>query len=150
MPLSASRDRELRDLLADALREVNATEGSILLANADGSRLRFIVAHSPMAESLIGLEQQTGKGIVGRCVTSQQPVIVNDTEDEADFDPSVDQKTHVRTKSIMVVPLLDAGRLLGAVTAINSTAPGEFTPQDLQRYSEFAAQVTARLDLDIE
>lgn len=145
MSLSASHDPELRDLLAAALRDISASEGSILLASADGSRLRFIVAHSPIAESLVGLEQPIAKGIVGKSVTSQQPMIVNDTEEEAAFDPSVDQKTQIRTKSIMVVPLLEAGRALGAITAINSTAPEEFTSQDLQRYSEFAAVVIARL-----
>ena len=142
---TAANDPALRQLLAEALKAVDAAEGSILLVSADGERLRFVVAQSAVANALLGLEQPLEKGIVGRSVSSQQPTIVNEAEQEGAFDPSVDARTGVRTKSIMVVPLLRSARAIGALTAINSTAPAGFSENDLKSYTQSAEEITRRL-----
>lgn len=61
------------------------------------------------------------------------------------FDPSVDVQTGVKTKSIMVIPLATPDGEFGALTAINSATSDGFVARDLERYSEFAEQIAARL-----
>jgi GAF domain-containing protein len=142
---TVSKDALLRQLLDEAVEAVCAKEGSILLLSEDGKILRFVVLHSPVADKLRGLEQPLGKGITGLSVSLQQPMIVNETEGSTTFDPSADTQTGVKTKSIMVVPLVTPEQEFGALTAINSTASAGFGTQDLERYSEFAEQIAGRL-----
>ena len=142
---TTSNDAVLRQLLDEAVKAVSAAEGSILLLSDDGKCLRFVISHSPVADKLRGLEQPLGKGITGLSVALQQPMIVNETEQSTAFDPTVDAKTGVKTKSIMVVPLVTPERELGALTAINSAAGTGFVADDLERYSDFAEEIASRL-----
>lgn len=141
----ASKDAILRRLLDEAVEAVCAAEGSILILSEDGKSLRFAVCSSGVAEKLRGLEQPLSKGITGLSVSLQQPMTVNETERNITFDPSVDSQTGVKTKSIMVIPLVTPEHEFGALTAINSTASVGFATEDLERYSEFAEQIASRL-----
>ena len=141
----ASKDDVLRKLLDEAVHQVRAAEGSILLLSDDGKSLRFVVSHSPVADKLLALEQPLGQGITGLSVSLQQPMIVNETERSGAFDPSVDVQTGVSTKSIMVVPLTTPEREFGALTAINSSAGAGFVARDLENYSAFAERIASRL-----
>ena len=140
-----SQDAVLRRLLDKAVEAVHAAEGSILLLSDDGKFLRFVVSTSDVADKLRSLEQPLSKGITGLAVSLQQPMIVNETGQSSAFDPSVDAQTGFTTKSIMVIPLVTPQQEFGALTAINSTAHSGFARQDLERYSEFAEQISGRL-----
>ena len=146
----ASLDAALRQTLDEAVAAVCAAEGSILLLSDDGGSLRFVLSHSPVADKLIGLQQPLVHGITGLSVSLQQPMIVNETHDNAAFDPSVDAKTGMTTRTIMVVPLVTPREEFGALTAINSTRPEGFGLEDLNRYSMYAEQICRRLtDLEL-
>jgi sigma-B regulation protein RsbU (phosphoserine phosphatase) len=146
----ASQDRALRGLLEDALHEVHAAEGSILLLSEGGSTLRFVVSISPVADTLLTLEQPLQKGVTGLSVSLQQPMVVNELKGHEVFDPSVDEETGVTTKSLMVVPLSTPVQEFGALTAINSDNPGGFTSDDLENYTVRAESIAQRLmELDL-
>ena len=146
----ASQDRSLRILLEEALHEVHAAEGSVLLLSTGGSALRFVVSISPVADRLLALEQPLGKGVTGLSVSLQQPMVVNELREHASFDPSVDRETGVTTKSLMVVPLSTPEQEFGAITAINSDKPGGFTEDDLENYTARAETIAQRLlELDL-
>lgn len=141
----AASDAALRQLLDDAVAAVHAAEGSILLLSEEGEDLRFVLSHSPVAEKLLGVSQPLGKGITGLAMSLQQPMIVNETQRSAAFDDTVDERTGVTTKAIMVIPLVTPHDEFGALTAINSTTASGFTADDLERYSDFAEQICDRL-----
>lgn len=141
----AAADATLRQLLDAAVAAVHASEGSLLLFSEDGEDLRFVLSHSPVAEKLLGMSQPLGKGITGLAVSLQQPMIVNETQRNASFDDTVDERTGVTTKSIMVVPLVTPKDEFGALTAINSTIATGFGADDLERYHDFAEQICERL-----
>jgi hypothetical protein len=89
-------------------------------------------------------------GITGLAVSLQQAMIVNETRNNAMFDPTVDAKTGMTTKTIMIVPLVTPREQFGALTAINSRKMEGFGQDDLQRYSIFAEQICRRLtDLEL-
>lgn len=140
-----SSDAVLKQLLDEAVAAVCAKEGAILLLSEDGKFLRFVVATAGVADKLRGVEQPLSKGITSLAVSLQQPMIVNETGRDASFDPSVDAKTGMKTQSIMVIPLVDPDEEFGALTAVNSTASTGFTTEDLERYSDFAEQISNHL-----
>jgi GAF domain-containing protein len=141
----AADDPELRTLLREAVQRADAAEGSILLLTEDGRALRFVVCESPVAATLTGTVQPLDKGITGLAFMLQQPMVVNDTARDGSFDPTVQERTGVKTSSVMAVPLVSPQGEFGALTAVNSRRPGGFSGDDLARYSEAAGRITARL-----
>lgn len=141
----ASSDPELHTQLREAVSAADAEEGSVLLLTADRSALEFVLSESPVAEKLRGLCQPVGKGITGLAFLLQQPMVVNDVTHDNSFDPTVQDLTKVRTRSIMVVPLVAPCGEYGALTALNSRRPEGFSADDLARYSEAACRITERL-----
>lgn len=140
-----STDPELAALLREAVSGVDAGEGSILLLTDDGRGLRFALSDSPVAEALAGSVQPLNRGITGLAFTMQQPMVVNDTSHDGSFDPAVQERTGVRTGSVMAVPLVTPEREYGALTAVNSRRSGGFSGDDLMRYCQSAQRIISRL-----
>jgi GAF domain-containing protein len=141
----AAADAELRGQLRAAVHDADAEEGSVLLLTGEGNALQFVLCESPVAAMLEGMCQPLAKGITGLAFSLQQPMVVNDVARDRAFDPTVQERTKVRTRSIMVVPLVSPCGEFGALTAINSRQPGGFSAEDLARYGEAARRITARL-----
>jgi GAF domain-containing protein len=138
-------DPALAALLREAVREVDAAEGSILLVTEDGHGLRFVLSASPVAAALAGTVQPLNRGITGLAFTMQQPMVVNDTAHDGSFDPTVQERTGVRTASVMAVPLVSPQGEYGALTAVNSRRAGGFSATDLETYSTAAQRIIVRL-----
>ena len=142
---SVKNDPQLLSELAEAVRAVDAEEGSILLMTGGGQALRFAVSTSPMALKLIGTQQPVTRGVVGLVASFQQPTITNHTADDPQHDPSIDKRVGSQTRSQMAVPLSDSEHEFGVVTAINSRRAGGFGDADLRRYLQAAKAITTRL-----
>jgi GAF domain-containing protein len=140
-----SADAELQQQLRGAVQQAGAEEGSILLLSEDGHALQFVVCESPVAATLMGIRQSLDRGITGLSFSLQQPMVVNDVERDPAFDPGVQERTQVRTRSIMVVPLVSPDQEFGALTAVNSHRADGFTSSDLEAYGEAARRITERL-----
>ena len=142
---AAHDDPTLTRALGEAVRGVDAAEGSVLLLDEQGKTLRFALCDSPAASKLVGTELPVTQGVVGLVVSFQQPTITNKLQDDPQHDPSVDAKVGVTTTSQMAVPLSDAEREYGVLTAINSANRDGFSDADLQRYLNAAQSITKRL-----
>ena len=141
----AKDDAALAKALADAVADVGAQEGSILLLTPSGQALRFALCSSADSGRLIDTQQPVTRGVVGLVASFQQPTINNALDDDPQHDPSVDQKVGSTTQSQMAVPLSDAHQEYGVITAINASNESGFTNDDLQRYLFAAKAIAARL-----
>lgn len=141
----AKDDGQLAAVLGEAVASVGAQEGSILLLTPSGQALRFAMCSSAESEKLIDTQQPVTRGVVGLVASFQQPTINNELDSDPQHDPSVDEKVGSLTRSQMAVPLSDASREYGVVTAINAQHHDGFTEQDLQRYLDAAKIITTRL-----
>ena len=140
-----SADEHLRAELRAAVTAADAEEGSVLLLTEDRGELEFVLCESPVTDTLRGLRQPVGKGITGLAFLLQQPMVVNDVTRDASFDPTVQERTKVRTRSIMVVPLVAPCGEFGALTALNARRQDGFSAEDLACYTEAACRITERL-----
>jgi sigma-B regulation protein RsbU (phosphoserine phosphatase) len=120
----------LDDLLASALAVVGARDGSLLLLDEDTGELAFAVVHGEARERLVGYRLAPGHGIAGWVAQHKTPQIVQDARGDPRFDPSVDETFGFQTRSIACVPLLEAGRVLGVIEAVNKTSDRPFTAVD--------------------
>jgi len=142
---SVKNDPQLLAELAEAVRAVDAEEGSILLMVGGGQSLRFALSVSPMAQKLIGTQQPVTRGVVGLVASFQQPTITNHVANDPQHDPSIDKRVGSRTRSQMAVPLSDSEHEFGVVTAINAKCEAGFSDADLRRYLQAAKAITTRL-----
>lgn len=81
----------------------------------------------------------SSKSIAGCVAMEQRMVNIADVYDPTElkkyhpdltFDSSWDQKTGIRTKSMLVCPMIHSNRLMGVLQLINKTSGDKFTPED--------------------
>jgi len=70
-----------------------------------------------------------------------EPVIVNDVASDPRFTGAVDSITGYQTKSVLCVPVILEGKIIGALEAINKSEGAEFTYADMKLFSKLAKQV---------
>ena len=141
----------LPDLLLDTLRAVcelaDCERGFLLLAEANGLQVRATHALDPA--SLSRREFSGSIGAIERAVTSCRPVVLN----EFGLDPSLGARASVVAgglQTLVSLPLLDGGEVLGVVYADSRRPGATITELDLdllRAFSERAALwIAARRD----
>jgi len=122
-----SREQDLSTLVrlnADLARDlVGATRCSLWLIDENSGELVTRVAHG-MEEIRI----PAGTGVVGSCVATNEPILVNDAASDKRFFRNVDDNSGFITESILTVPLCADGKVIGALQVLNK--PGGFAESD--------------------
>jgi signal transduction histidine kinase len=132
--------RELKPLLEYAidvaLELFSAEHGYIVLLNNDGS-LDYRATRSRTGE-LTGDALKVSQSIFNRVVSGGEPVIIAD----AIVDPSFEASASVRSlqlRSVMCVPLIARGSIIGALYVENRSRQNLFRKEDLQLLEIFAS-----------
>ncbi|MEM1212799.1 MAG: GAF domain-containing protein [Planctomycetota bacterium] len=145
-PLDVSRDDVLKELMARFVAEVEADEGSILLADDEGESMRFALSVGPSADRLLGQQVRVGQGLVGLTMAYQIGSSVADVKSAPAHDPTIDQAVGSHTQAMLAVPISSADREWGVLTAINPTHGEAFTQGELEVANRTAAAVAHHLD----
>lgn len=111
---------------------------SLLLRNSKTGELSFVIATGSGAEQLQGKTLSRGQGVAGWIAEHGEPVIVEDVAADPRFDPSMDQTSGFKTKSIIGVPLKTRTRVFGVIELINRLNGEPFTAFDLKLLSTIA------------
>jgi signal transduction histidine kinase len=117
---------------------IGGTGCAIALLAEDRSRLEHVAAHGLVTPEWRGLSVAVGEGIIGRCAELAAPIRVDDIrEDPGSARRDVDEAEGLR--SVLCVPLVVAGGLLGVVSAF-STQPAAFTAHHQRVLEAFGEQ----------
>ena len=139
---------ELGELLTTVIelsaRVVDAESASLLLLDEKTNELYFDVA--------LGLSPETSKmrlplgaGIAGTVAQSRKPETINAVRADPRWSPAMDRQSGFVTRSILAVPMLLKGRLVGVLEAINKKG-GDFSEPDLRALEAFASQAAVAID----
>ncbi len=115
-----------------ARRMFNASGSSVLLLDKQDSVLIFKVATGKVGKQLRGLRVSRQGGIVGWVAGHGGPLIVNDVSKDGRFDKIVDRATGSITKSVMCVPLVESGNVVGVIEVVNKLDGTGFRDSDLE------------------
>lgn len=118
---------------------LNCHAASFFEADEARHRLTFRASIGPVGGDLVGVSFAY-QGVAGFCADSKKPVLVNDAETSPLFTKKVDHGTGFKTKTVIAVPAIANGELLGVAEFINSMA-GAFTEADLKAAAVLAALV---------
>jgi transcriptional regulator with GAF, ATPase, and Fis domain len=131
---------ELLDALMDAVIEItNADKGFLVLM--EGETVDVKVARNLKRENIADAISQLSDSIVAKVVKTRRPVIISDAlhDDEFGGAKSVMQ---LRLSSVICVPLLDRGRLLGIIYVGNDAIVDLFQQDTMKVLTVFAAQAS--------
>ena len=145
-------NRLLRKIVHATVEVLDASTGSLLIWDPTDNTLVFAVAEGGEGEGET-LEQQrmpADQGIAGWIFTHRQPVIVEDVSQDERFFKGIDESLGYRTSSLIGVPLMTKGEMIGVIEVLNKRSGEKFDEQDLDTLSALAGQaaiaiVNARL-----
>lgn len=125
----------LHELLPHILRLVVETldaEGGSIWTLA-GDTLRCEVWDGPGADRMVGAELPNGIGFVGDAARRGKPVRVVEAASDDRHLPQLDEATGFQTRSVLAVPLLARGEIIGAMEVANDrhTEDGVFEEHQL-------------------
>jgi GAF domain-containing protein len=134
-------------IMYEALRMVDAAEGSLSLVDGSAGELVFVAVRGAKQSELEGYRMPLGKGIVGWVIAHQEAAITNDIEEDPRFYPMVDRKLRFRTQSLICVPLVSRGKVLGAIELVNKFSRRPFDDRDMRTLSLLAPIAATAIDL---
>ena len=129
---SVLEPRKVMEIVMSRAQDLIRTEAwSLLLVDDKEHSLSFEMATGERIEQMRNYRVKIGQGVAGWVVQYKKPLIINDVKEDRRYDARIDMLTGFRTRSILCVPLISRGRIIGAVELINKRR-GPFTPADLQ------------------
>jgi diguanylate cyclase (GGDEF)-like protein len=120
---------------------------SLLLVDEEKGDLYFEIAVGPAAEAIRAMRLPIGEGIAGWAALHQQAVLVPRVADDPRFSSRMDEATSFRTSSVMAVPLLCRGKLLGVIELVKEAAdPAPYQAEDLEILAPLAVFAAIAID----
>jgi adenylate cyclase len=147
----ASSTFDLDQVIKQTLNMIRAlmdVEGGSLLLRED-DHLVFkeafnINEHVNMA-LLRHLRLKLGQGIAGYAAARGEPLIVANTEGSRYFYPEFDRNSGFQTRSVLAVPLISQGQVLGVIEVLNKIN-GDFMDSDMKLLQSIATSVSIALE----
>ncbi|MEG4027908.1 MULTISPECIES: GAF domain-containing protein [unclassified Microcoleus] len=139
--LGQSLDLEttLRSVMDQARDLMQADRSTLFLLNRETNELWTKLAKAD-GTTMMEVRLPANRGIAGYVASTGQPLNITDAYDDPRFDPSTDQQTGYRTRTVLCMPVHNAkGELIGVTQLINKNQ-GTFTPSDEEFLRAFNSQ----------
>jgi transcriptional regulator with GAF, ATPase, and Fis domain len=131
---------ELLEALMDSIIEItNADKGFLILTEADAFDIK--VARNVKRENIADAVSQLSDSIIAKVVKTRRPVIISDAMHDDEF-AAAKSVMQLRVSSVICVPLLDRGRLLGLIYIGNDSIRSLFQQETMRLVTIFAAQAS--------
>ncbi len=149
--IMAASTFDLNEVLTHSItmiQSVIAVEaGSLLIREAEDLifKVYFNNVEGINKEGLRDLRLKIGQGISGYCAARCEAMIVNNVGKFKQFYSEPDRRTGFTTRSVLCVPLVSQGEVLGVIEVLNKL-PGDFTDGDLQLMQSIASSVSIALE----
>ena len=144
--LLSSEGEEPLKLIARQTRQMaDADLVTVVLPTPDGKRLMVEVASGTNAEGLAGYSYPVEKTYAGQTFATGQPVLVGDVTEDSTFHVHLSEVLSVGP--VMVLPLVGAQRMRGALVVGRVHGRHRFDEADLDMATTFANHATVALEL---
>lgn len=128
----------LRKVGAAAEQLTGSEASSIMLVTDDKKSLFFRIASGEKASALKTMTLPIGQGIAGWVAQHRQPQVVNDTRTDPRFAGKFDKASGFETRSLLCVPMVFRGELVGVVEVLNKKQ-GSYTEAHIGLLSSLAS-----------
>ncbi|MBK8263926.1 MAG: sigma 54-interacting transcriptional regulator [Nannocystis sp.] len=131
-------DHLLSELIDQVVALTRARKGFLVLADGDGG-YTIRVARNLDRQPVDDASQLLSDNIIREVITKREPQIISDALHDERFNSSL-SVINLKLSSVMCVPLIVRGELLGLIYVGNDQAIALFTKSDLETLRVFAAQ----------
>ncbi len=131
---------ELLDTLMDLVIEITSADKGFLIL-MEGDTLDVKIARNLRKENIADAVSQLSDSIVAKVVATRRPVIISDAMHDTEF-AAAKSVMQLRLSSVICVPLLDRGRLLGIIYVGNDSIVNLFQETTMRVLTVFAAQAS--------
>jgi len=129
-----------------AVELLQAEAGSLVLVDQDTGDLVFEVTAGPGSSDLVGARLAPGTGVVGAVVQEGEPIIIRDAQADRRWYRGLDDRTEFITRSIIAVPMIGRGRVIGVIELLNRRDGGPFDEDDARLLTAFATNATVSIE----
>ncbi len=139
-------DPLLHKILAEAVKVVGASAGSLLLIDELTDELVFAVTEGGGGDDLEGIRMPGDKGLAGWVATHHTPLIVDDVNKDNRYYQSVANSFNFPLTSLLCVPMISHSKVIGVLQVLQS-APGRYFGEfDQQLLTTFASQAAIAIE----
>jgi transcriptional regulator with GAF, ATPase, and Fis domain len=129
----------LNELMDSVIEITNADKGFLILM--EGEQLDVKVARNLKRENIADAVSQLSDSIIAKVVETRRPVIISDAMNDSEFQSSM-SVIKLKLTSVICVPLLEKGKLIGLIYVGNDTIGGLFEEDLMRVLTMFAAQAS--------
>lgn len=136
---------ELMELVLKMIVGAVSAEAALVF-RVDHSRSDMKIRYMHCSDCLMNeFTVELGSGVIGWVANYKEPVIINDAANDERIDDIIRSSIGVEMKSIISVPLIGKGQMIGVIEAINSENSG-FTDEDLDTLVGLSNQIAVAID----
>jgi len=118
-------------ILYNAMTVTNSKDGSLLVMDEEAKELAFVLAKGDVStEKLAGQRLPLGKGIAGWVGQNGKPTIVNSARTDPRFFTGIDDAFKFQTNSVLAVPIIGQGKVLGVIEVLNKQNGRQYEATD--------------------
>ena len=144
---SLDRNELMNRILAQTKSLMDCQHSSVLLVDEDLKQLYFAaVSDEEEKEKVSGVRLNMGEGIAGTVWGKGKPIVMNNAASDPRHTKTVDKTTENTTLSIIAVPLVMNGHIIGVMEAINKNDNRAFDRLDLEIFQYLSVQVAIAID----
>ena len=149
--LLAASTFDIQGVMGHTLDLIRATldveAGSLMLLDKGDLvfNVAFNIDDSIDMAMLRTLKLKLGRGIAGYCAARGEPIMVRNASESKQFSPEFDRLTGFQTRSVLAVPLISQGQVIGVIEVINKRG-GDFHDNDMRLMQSIATSVSIALE----
>lgn len=129
-----------QNILLQMVTIVGAEAGTLWVLEPDGEEIKVVAAYGKSADKILNIRLKKNEGIAGKVIMSGEPVLIRDVEAHPDWSNRVDASSGFVTKSMITVPLMVKGNVLGSLQLLNKKQTDFFTEADVSLAVALASQ----------
>ncbi len=129
----------LNELMDSVIEITNADKGFLILM--EGDQLDVKVARNLKRENIADALSQLSDSIVAKVIETQRPVVISDAMNDDEFSSS-QSIIKLRLTSVICVPLIEKGKLIGIIYVGNDSVVDLFQEDTMRVLTVFASQAS--------
>jgi GAF domain-containing protein len=119
------------DILDISMMALPCEASSIFRTDKKGG-LTLVAARGRVAEKVIGLKLKKGQGIAGACAKDGRTLPVSDVASDPRHAAAITKALGFETRSLLAVPVVHQGKVLGVIELVNKTGSNEFQRHEIE------------------
>jgi signal transduction histidine kinase len=131
--LGATKDFDsyLQSMVSYAVELTDSETASILEYDPQANQLRFMVVPWFHREMLKGIKVPLDASAAGQALREMKPIRMDYASRDIRHFPEADRLSDFQTRSLLAVPLILRGQLLGVIEVLNKTGNAHYTEEDV-------------------